>query len=586
MPDQHHTLACHGHAGADIVIRNAAVFTADARRSLAQAVAVTEGKISYVGGEDGAAACIGPRTRVIDLGGGSLLPGMVDAHAHILSGGQIICYQLRLTPDMRTVADYQAALTRFMTDHPDMECYTGFGFMPTRFPGDAPRKEYLDAVCPHIPVCIRAFDGHSTWVNSKALELAGVTRHTPDPSGGVIVRDADGEATGLMLENAGIVSGGTLERFRTRYTREENKKAILAVQDYMLARGVTTMLDAAIMLSPEAYMAYEELAREGKLRLKIRGVWLLTPALGGEDAQRAIIDTYMEISRTFRTPYFQVTGFKMLADMVLENATSYMLEPYLHRHDNNHGMRIWPDSDMLARLIAHMDTRGFHLHVHQMGDAAARYMLDAFEGAAAQCGGLTRRHAFSHCQFITDTDKARMARLGISAIVAPYWFETALLWNNWVPFIGLERALRAYPAQSLIDAGINVAVHSDYLVSNPDWGALLVGYMARTLSRPVFEAVLPGSTLEYTTDPTRPLDPRVLTPLPPASERVSLDDALVSATINGAYALECDDRTGSIEVGKDADMVAFAQNVHTLHLEELGAITPLFTLAGGIEYSK
>lgn len=551
--------------GADIVIVNGAVYTADENLPRCTAVAINNGIVLAAGEKSDVLPFAGENTRLIDADGRAVLPGMVDSHMHLLGGSRGSHHNIRFTPEMDH-DDYIKEIIRYMAEHPEKEVYTGTGFMPEIYDCCGPKKEWLDAVCPDKPLVILSYDGHSTWVNSKALEARGITRETPDPENGVIHRNPiTGEATGYLAGSAGACAGGMMRMFMPRYNREQNRESVLKSQQKMFEMGITSVYDAHVDADEEYYMAYEELAREGKLLLTVRGAWFIPRDYGAEEEINALIDRCIEISKTFRTDRFQINGFKFLCDQVCECETAYMCDPYCDRHDGWCGLRIWEDGDMLARLFAKIDAAGFQIHLHQIGDGAARYALDALEKAGEMNGGIKMRHTFAHCQFVADEDKARMAKLNINALVAPYWMNTTIYSTMDIPHFGPDRATRQYPVNSLMEAGANVAVHSDFPVSMPDWCDAIYGLTARSLSPRAFDVFyrrIAGAS--YTLDTT--VDPRedVCCPLPGKNERIGVDAAVKVITSNGAKSMYTEKTHGMIAPGMAADIVMLDKDIADL----------------------
>jgi len=547
---------------ADIVIINGAVYTAMNDAPRASAVAVKDGIIIAAGDRGDVLPHVGENTCLIDAEGRAVLPGMIDAHMHLLGGSRGSHHNICLTPEMDH-CDYIKEISCYMAEHPDKEAYTGTGFMPEIYDCCGPKKEWLDAVCPDKPLVILSYDGHSTWVNSKALEVRGVTKSTPDPENGVIHRDSiTGEPTGYLAGSAGACAGGMMRVFMPRYGRSQNRESILRSQQFMFEKGITSVYDAHVDPNEDYYMAYEELAREGKLKLTVRGAWFIPRDYGTEEEMNALIDRCIAISSTFRTDKFRINGFKFLCDQVCECETAYLCEPYCDRADGWCGLRIWEDGDMLARLFAKIDAAGFQIHLHQIGDGAARYALGALEKAAEINGGLKMRHTFAHCQLIEESDKARMAKLNINALVAPYWINTTIYSTMDVPHFGPERACRQYPVGSLMDAGINVAVHSDFPVSTPDWCDAIYGLTVRSLSPRAFDVFyrrIAGAS--YTLDTA--VNPRedLCCPLPGTDERIGTERAVSVITRNGATSMYIENTHGALAPGMAADIVMLDKDI-------------------------
>lgn len=554
------------------IITNASVYTGEGET--AEAVVVKDGVIEYVGDAEGAAEYDDGDIETIDANGGSVLPGMVDGHMHPASSAVQIYFEIALQ-EVFSVEDYVATVKAFVEEHPDNEVYAGSGFMRSMFDSVGPTKEMLDEVCPDKPVILQAADGHSYWVNSKALELAGITKDTEDPANGIIVKDKEtGEPTGYLKESA----MNLVEDIKPEYTVEQYKEAIAWLQEYFNSLGVTTIYDGMIPITEENYWtAYEEMAEAGELTVKVRGAWHLAPEMGTEEELLALVDQAMEQSEGFTTDYFQVIGFKFFADQVLEEETAYLDEPYT---SGNNGMKTW-DDDLMETLFTKIDAAGFQIHVHEIGDAAVTYTLDALEKAKAT-NGTNNRDTFVHCQFIKDEDMKRMADLNVSAMIAPYWaVMDDYYWDLYVPSIGKERADNQYPEESLVKAGVNVGVHSDFSVTEPDWGWLLYSAVTRTLPQKIFDLWYEGMDLTRTTKPSSNYEDYTIGVLPSADERMTLDQIIKAATYGGAYSMNMEDEIGTIEVGKKADLVIMDMDITTSDIEDVSNVQIKKTFSDG-----
>ncbi|MDD2647323.1 MAG: amidohydrolase [Eubacteriales bacterium] len=564
---------------ADLVLVNGVFLAGEDCTAVCGALAVKNSRIAYIGGSDGAQSYIRDCGRVIDLKGAAVLPGMCEAHSHMQSCALKQFYQIFFPLHIGLQA-VQAMIADYIARNPDLSIYAGMGYDASVIPKSALCSATLDALCPDKPLILQSDDGHSTWANSAAMRLAGITRETENPEGGIIVRDFSGEPTGYLLETAGAMCGGLMFPYLPKYTLEERKKAILWIQDIFLRRGVTSIYDPGVEPCADYYMAYEELAREGKLKIKVRGAWFVTHKECRGVSPEVFIDRCIAVSNSLTTPYFQVRAFKFLADMVLETETAYLSEPYSDRSDGWRGMKIWSDEELLRSLFLKVDSAGFQIHIHQMGDAAADYMLSALEYVECRNGKRDRRPAFAHMQLISDRDKARMARLGSLAIVAPYWMNMELYLCVNLPHIGEKRALLQYPAKSLMDAGVTLAVHSDYSVSMPHYCEAIFGLMTRTWAKAHYDM---SSHFEgvYTIDASAPSGDGICGPMPLESERLSFNEAVSACSIGGARSMFLDGVTGSLSVGKLADLVAYAEDITRLEPIALSEREPVITICGG-----
>lgn len=561
---------------ADIVLKNAVVYTVDEEKSLAEAVAVIDDKIVYVGDNDGVEAYIGEETKIVNVNGGTVLPGFYDSHMHPAKSAVIYLYEASLY-DVFTKEDYLTVIKEFAEEHPEIEVIKGAGYMRSEFDEIGPRKEWLDEIDSERAIAITSVDGHSMWVNSKAMELAGITKDTPDPEGGVIKRDLEtGEPSGLLQESA----MGLVEEILPGYTKEEYKEALLWLQEWFNSVGITNAFDAMVSLDdPGYYEAYQELAEEGLLTIRYRGGWLLDPEMG--DELDANIEKGIELAQKFDTPYWKVNTFKFFSDQVIEEETGYMLEAYSHRDDEWYGIKVW-DDEVLKHAYQKIDEAGFQIHTHQIGDAAAKYALDALEYTQEVNGQRDSRHIFAHVQCMTSEDIERMGKLKMSAATAPYWMVVDdYYWDLYRPYLGEERVNNMYPMKSLFDAGVNVTIHSDFFVTEPDYMWAFYSSITRTLPENIFNLWYEGMDLTRTTDLNVPLEDYIIAPLPPHDERITLEQAIEASTINGAWAVFMDENAGSIEVGKIADFVIFDSNLFEINVEEFQNQAPSMTIFEG-----
>ncbi len=547
--------ACAAGPKADWVLRNGAIHTLDASGTTAESIAVGGGAILYVGDDAGIEAFVGPSTEVVELGGKLVLPGFIDSHSHP-SGALIQAVAVSLY-DLRSLEEYVDAVRRYAEENPRKEAIRGSGWSNALFPLTGPKKESLDAAISDRPVHLGSGDGHSSWVNSKALELAGITKDTPDPEGGVIERDpATGEPTGTLRESATGLVAAVLPSF----TVEERMKGLELYQDMAAKEGVTTTRVAAIGLSAAGdfdaseMVAYERLESEGKLRVRFRGSLLLPPDAPPERIQELVAER-----ETQKGGLFEIDAVKIFVDGVVEGETAYLLEPYAHRPDYR-GELLW-EPDHLKEMVAAADREGFIVHIHAIGDAATRLALDAFEHAREKNGRRDARHQVTHLQLVTPEDVKRFAELEVIAVPQPFWFSKGGFYDAIeAPYLGEARASGEYPMKSFFDAGVTVASASDFPVTIP------------------FSPVV-GMKMGMTRSGDSSNPDLVLG----ANERVTLDQMLASFTRSGAFAARLEDRIGSLEVGKVADVVVLDRNLFEIPVDKVGDAKVLLTLFEGRE---
>jgi hypothetical protein len=535
---------------ADLVLRNGIIYTVDQKRSVAEAMAIKNGQIQYVGTDTGSARYIGRSTRVIDLRRRMVLPGFVDSHCHPTSAYKYF-FELTLN-GLRTIPEYEKAILDFVARHPNASYIRGRGWSNTLFAKTGPDRKLLDAIIPAIPVTLSSEDGHSQWVNSKTLELAGITRSTPDPEGGVIERDpATGKPTGTLREAAADL---VAEVFPA-YTVDELKRGLEEYQSMALAFGITTAHDASVNVPGNEVLAYRALQAEGRLRMRFRASVFVDPAKGP-----AQIQLLLEERGRNSDSLFQTNSAKIFLDGVVEGSTAYLKENYKHLPRSRGKMLCTQDE--LNTICAELQKNNMQIHVHAIGDGATSAALDAFAFAEHQSGRRDARHCITHLQLVDPGDMARFKLLGVVAVPQPYWFmKDDYYYNLQVPYLGQERADAEYPMESFFRAGVTVASSSDYPVTipcNP-----LVGIQTGVRrSKP------------ETADPREVLWPE---------ERATLEEMIASFTINGAYANFVENQTGSLEGGKSADCVVLDTDLFSIPVTDIQKAKVVLTLFGGKE---
>jgi len=542
--------ACAPHTTppADLVMKNGVICTVDGRFNTAEAVAVRAGRFVYVGTNAGAGAFIGEKTVVTDLGGKFVLPGFIDSHAHPI-GSYRVYYEVDLS-GLKTVEAIQKAIRDFAAAHPGAAFIRGRGWSNTEFPKNGPDRKILDAIVSDVPASFSSEDGHSVWVNSKALQLAGITKKTKNPAGGIIERDpASGEPNGTLRESAaGLVSGLFPPLSATEYGL-----GIDAYQKMALPFGTTTVHEADLAAGSAETEAYRILEKDGRLNLHVRASLSVDPRQGPEQVAALVLERDRNTGELFQT-----RAAKIFADGVIEGSTGYLKEPYAHMPDSR-GTFLWKQ-DNLDRVCAELDRRGFQIHVHAIGDAAAAATLDALAFARRANGPRDARPMITHLQLVAPADILRFKELGITALPQPYWFaKDSYYYNLQVPYLGQKRADEEYPMRSFFEAGVLVASGSDFPVTIPS-NPLIAVQMGITRREP---------------GKTRPED--ALWP----EESMTLRRMIESFTINGAKANFLEGETGSIETGKSADLIVLDRNLFEIQVEEIVKARVLLTVFMG-----
>ena len=516
---------------ADTVITGT-IYTSEANEKIVNAIAIKDGVYKYVGDEEGVKAFIGDNTEVINLESGMAMPSFFEAHAHAELGGIGKLYQVELY-DGKSMQDYEQIVSNFVAEHKDLKILRGSGWGNGYTPKNGPTKDVLDRISTEIPIVLTSQDYHSIWVNSKALEIAGVDANTPDVEGGVIERDPiTKEPTGTFREKAQDLILTKLPD----YTVEEYKKGILAYQEEALSYGVTSIFNPLLNMNTDGknlFSALNELDKNGELKLNyFSGYQVLA-----ENEPISNLNVISELKKQANGNKFKLTTVKLFADGVVEGKTAYLLEDYT----SDPGFRsvgLW-EQDFMNEVCLKAQELGLQIHIHSIGDAAARLSINALDYVQKQTGATNKRHAITHLQLVHKDDIKRMGELNIVAVANPYWFfkEDGYYYELELPYLG-ERAEREYPMKDLFDAGCVVSLASDYPVTVPP--------------RPL-DGIQIGATrmnLEGEADS-----------LLGAEQIVSVEQMMDCATINGAYQNFAEDTLGSIKVGKKADFIILDKNI-------------------------
>ena len=539
---------------AELVFKNGNIHTVDAARPTATALAVRDGVIVAVGGEEEVSAVVGPNTRVVDLQGRLVLPAFHDAHAHPVWGG--LSYSRCPLYDGNSPSDYQQIIAKCAADEPGTGWLYGVGWKDGLFtPEGVPDKKLLDAVVSDRPAAFTSVGGHSIWVNSKGLAAAGITRDTPDPPNGRIDRDAKGEPIGSFQEAAVEL---ILKKLPPP-SDQARTDALRYARDHFNALGIVGWHDALVPISvdepgqavpPGVPQTYAALASEKALQAHVR------LALGW-DTTRGVeqIPDLIVAAERLAEAGVAAKSVKFLLDGVPAQRTAALIEPYADKPGFRGDMHMEPSA--LEEAVTRLDAAGFQVHIHAIGDRAVRTALDSFAKARERNGPKDHRHLLSHVNWIATSDLPRFADLGVIVVFQPLW---ACLDEYMVMVgerVGSERLSHTYPAASLIGAGGKVAYGSDWSVAsaNP-----LEGIEVALTRR--FPGATAGARLA-------------------ADERVTLAQAIENYTLNAAYASHLDDRSGSLVVGKSADLVVLDQDLFKIPPERIAKAKVLVTLFAG-----
>jgi predicted amidohydrolase YtcJ len=528
---------------ADLVLRGGVVRTMESRAPTASAMAVRADRIVYVGDEAGTSSWVGPETEVVELGGRLVLPGFHDTHVHALDGGV-----------GRSDCDLYAAVTRAELINAVRACaergadwIRGGGYDPTLFPNGEPPRELLDSLVADRPAYLVDATGHAAWVNSHALTVAGIDAPTPAPApGGVIVRNADGSLQGTLREGAMEL----VARHLPSRTDAELRAGLSLALELAASMGLTTLHEASA--DEPTVRAYAEAEADNRLSARVRLFVRVDPGRGAAQAGDIVVLRDRYAGRLAR-----VSGAKIFLDGVLEGGTAALLEPYVDRPGWRGELRA-PSVDSLAALVGALESAGLAAHFHAIGDRAVRTALDAIDGSHTTGPPQNARHVIAHLQLVDAADLPRLAELGVVASFQPLWAQRdAYVIELTEPRLGPERSGRLYPIGSVLASGAAVAAGSDWPVTTLDpLDAIEVAVTRRN------EAAAAGQA--WITE-----------------ERLTVEEAVRAYTAGGAYAAGLEDETGTIEVGKLADLVVLDRDIFVIEVTEISEATVDLTLLEG-----
>ena len=510
----------------DLVIANARIF---------DTAGVTEGSVLV---RDGRIAAVGPRlviprgTPEYDAAGGLVLPGFQDSHIHPYHAG-LELLQCSLS-ELHSAAEYLRAIGAYAAAHPELEWIEGAGWSMDAFPRGIPTAAELDRAVPDRPAYFPNRDGHGAWVNTRALEIAGIDDDTADPVDGRIERDADGRAVGMLQEGA----QGLVTRFLPGTSEQTLDEAFRVAQARLFAWGVTAWQDAIVGSgiggkSPDPLGSYLRMADSGELRAHVVGALWWDRDRGLEQIEELV----ERRARAAGRERFRATTVKIMQDGVAENHTAAMLSDYRDPHGHSLGAGTSLLSpELLDEAVTRLDRLGFQVHFHALGDRAVRESLDAIQAARTANGIRDASHHLAHLQVVHPDDVPRFAALGAVANAQPLWARHEPQMDELtIPFLGPERSRWQYPFGAIARAGGRIAFGSDWPVSTADPIQIIHTAVNRT--------------------PTEGDAPAFL-----AEQALSLADALLAHTAGTAYVNHDEERSGRIAVGLRGDLVVLSDD--------------------------
>jgi predicted amidohydrolase YtcJ len=531
---------------ADLIVLHGKVYTVNAKQPWAQAVAIRHGTIVAVGSDEEISTLRSTGTKVIDAGGRLVLPGLVDCHIHFLDGS-LGLDRVHLE-GAQNPADIQKMLRDFAAKRPGDTWILGSGWNYAMFsPDTLPHKKYLDEIFPDRPAVIWGYDGHTAWANSKALALAGITRETPNPANGIIVRDSkSGEATGALKESASDL----VFKIVPKPTRGEKLKALRAGIHWANENGLTRVHSAGQDF--EDLDLFDELRRHGDLSLRFYIAYFLDPP----ELRNQDLDAIEDARKKYHDDWIDTNIVKMMLDGVIESHTAAMLGPYTD-DPTTKGKPFW-DTEKYKSAVAQLDKRGFQLFTHAIGEGAVRTALDAYENAEVTNHTSGRRPRIEHIETISPIDIPRFGKLGVIASMQPlHSYPDADTLDVWAANIGPDRASRAWSWKSIADAGGKLAFGSDWpVVTLNPWEGVQTAVTRQTRERKPDAGFIP-------------------------EQRLSVAQTVEAYTLGAAFAGRREKTEGSLEVGKAADLIVVSQNIFEIDRYNIAATKVITTIVGG-----
>ena len=521
---------------ADLVIRSAKIWTGDPDQPLASALAIRGERIVAVGDNALVSGLIGPETELIHSPAGLVIPGFIDSHVHMMSSGfELSSVQLR---DAQTPQEFAQRIGDFAAGMQAGDWLLGGTWDHQNWRGELPHRDWIDAATPDTPVMVIRLDGHMVLANSLALKLAGVSKNTADVEGGEIVRDADGTPTGVLKDNAMNLVADVVPT----PSAAQQDQALERAMDYLAENGVTTVHDMSY--DWDSLPVYRRAHANDSLRTRI---YANVPLASWQRLAE-------EITASGRGDnWLRIGGLKGFMDGSLGSHTAAFFDPFTDTPDDR-GFFITAPADV-QRWSAAADDAGLQLIIHAIGDRANAALLDIFETVVAENGVRDRRARIEHAQHLRPEEITRIANAGIIASMQPYHAIDDGRWAESV--IGPERARHTYAFGSLLNAGARLAFGSDWSVAPAD---PIAGIYAAT-TRQTLDGAHPDGWVP--------------------EEKISVEQALIAYTRNGAYASFEEDSKGSLTAGKLADVVILDRDVTAMPVEQIGEARVVRTIIGG-----
>jgi predicted amidohydrolase YtcJ len=542
--------ACSHVRTGTIALINGKVYTVNPKMPWAEAVVIDSNTIVFVGSRADAEKYIGKETKVIDLNGRMVMPGFIDAHMHPALGSFVS--SAVLLDYFGTTASWFDIIRKTIKENPDRKYYFFANFRSITFGPEGPRKSDLDDIESKKPVIVFDNGFHSAWVNSKALELAGIDKNTPDPvpGGHYYVRDKNGNPTGYCIEGQSFIPiilnlGVTPEDIMNL-----EKMTFPKFSEY----GITSVYDAGFIMEPEIFQAYLQLEKEGNLPIRVYAShWISNPK-----SVPTAVEDLQQLDKTYRSNLFRVNTMKIMLDGTSDALSAAMFNEYLPGGKGN-GFILLPEKE-LSDFVCKIDSAGFNIQIHSIGDRAISEALTAFENLKQKKGLTPTRKTVVHCQFFMPNTIERFKALQeVMANFTPSWMVSD---PATLKIVGPEVYGRNMLFNSMDKAGVRIACGTDFPVGagmedvNP-FKQIEIGHMRRNIGAADTDI------------------------LPPATEKMPLETLIRSYTINGAYEVGAEDIIGSLEPGKRADIIVLDKNLFEQKTDDIHNNKVLLTVMDG-----
>ena len=520
------------------------IITLDTNKMFAEAMAVKEGRIVYLGSEEIARTLCDENTQILDYEDNVIYPGFIDSHCHGLLAGQRLVWECDLKPG-ESMEDYMELLKEYIEKYPDRDCYKGSGWAFY----DKPKASMIDSVCADKPVILTSIDNHSVWINSIALKECRIDKEKAKELGYDLVHvDEEGNPTGWLSETA-----TNIVREVYKVTVEEMKEGILAWQDFAFSQGLTAVGEALVDILEDGEEAYHELNKEGKLKLRTFAYYSGAKLLK-ENNLYGLSDNIIELSERVDSDYFKIAGAKIILDGVVEAHTAYLKEEYTDK-PGHYGILNINEQETLDKHVLLLNEKGIPVHTHAIGDGAISMIVNSYEKAELETSNFDIRNSVCHLQYMDESDFKRFADYNIIAVVAPLWVPIDhTLFDNEVKYLGVDRAWNCYPIKALEDAGATLCFHTDYPVSR-----------SIDAAEQIYSAVKrrnPNMGPETVKNP---------------EEAISAYSSILASTLNCAYLWREEDNLGTLAIGKIANATVFSDDF--LRAEELNKIEDIKLVA-------